>query len=168
MNISCMPCRAHQRAIHTSGNRHITDICQRTDFQSIKGSLIKRLVTCNSSDSQQVNVRMVGCEQNGNGIIMARVTVKNNFVFHLFYLYTTAKIVPTKNSYHRATGLIMLLYGSMQRHSFQANRATPIVILSAAKDLLSACFWWSDIRSARYCHPERSEGSLLAPTQLTQ
>src|SRR2546423_6398183 len=41
--------------------------------------------------------------------------------FILFYLYTTAKVVPTKNSYHRATGLIMLLYGSMQRHSFQAK-----------------------------------------------
>src|SRR5207248_9795939 len=68
-----------------------SDICQRTDFQSIKGSLIKRLVTCNSSDSQQVNVRMVGCEQNGNGIIMAGVTVKNNFVFHLFYLYTRSE-----------------------------------------------------------------------------
>src|SRR5438105_10296134 len=158
MNISCMPCRTHQRPVHAPGNRHVTDICQRTDFQSIKSSLVKRLVTCNSSDSQQVNVRMVGCEQNGNGIIMAGVTVKNNFVFHLFYLYTTVKVVPTKNSYHRATKLIMLLYGSMQRHSFQANRATPIVI---PPKLTQPCVHPN-------CHPERSEGSLFAPPKLKQ
>src|SRR5205807_2796927 len=83
MDISCMPCRAHQGAIHAPGNRHVTDICQRTHFQGVKGSLVNRLVTCNGSDSQQINVGMVGREKDCNGIIMAGVTVENNFVFHL-------------------------------------------------------------------------------------
>src|SRR5947209_10791552 len=109
MDISCVPCRAHQRALHAPGNRHVADICQRTHFQGVMGSLIKRLIARNGSDSQQVNVRMVGCEKDGDGIIVAGVTVKYDLVFHLLYLFTTARVVPTKNNYHKATWLIMLL-----------------------------------------------------------
>src|SRR5437588_11502761 len=84
MDIGSMASGTYQRPVHAPANRHITNICQRTDFQGIKCSLVKRLIACNGSNSQQVNIGMVGCEKDSNGIIMAGVTVENNFVFHLF------------------------------------------------------------------------------------
>src|SRR5260370_5638991 len=86
VNVRSMLCRAYQWPIHAHGYRNIAYLSQRTDFESIAGGLLKRLIACNRSDGEQFNFRMMSGKQYGDSIIVAGITIEDDFVFQLRHI----------------------------------------------------------------------------------
>src|ERR1700694_3403877 len=87
MNIGRVFRRAHKRAIHAHSDWDMADIRQRTDFQRVARRLLYRLVASHGRYSQQVDLWMVGCQQDGNSVVVSWVAVEDDFVLHAFYLF---------------------------------------------------------------------------------
>src|SRR2546421_2545522 len=82
VNIRCIPGGLNQWSAHPPGNWDITDMCQRTNLQCVVSGFLKRLIARDSGNGKQVNLRTMCGQQNSYGVIMPRVAVENNFVFH--------------------------------------------------------------------------------------
>src|SRR6266700_6455874 len=81
VNIRCVLCRTHEWTTHTHGYRNIANTCQGTDFESVACGLLKRLIARNRGDGEQVNFKVMGGQQYGDGIVVAGVAVEDDFVF---------------------------------------------------------------------------------------
>ena len=81
VNIRCVLCRTNQRPIHAHGYRNIANTCQGTDFESITCDLLERLIACYCGDGEQINLRMTGGQKYGDGIVVSRVAIEDNFMF---------------------------------------------------------------------------------------
>ena len=81
VNICCVLRRTHEWTTHTHGYRNIPNTCQGTDFESVACGLLKRLIACYCGDGEQVNLRMTSGQKYGDGVVVTRITVQDNFVF---------------------------------------------------------------------------------------
>ena len=87
MNIGRVFRWTHKRAIHAHGDWDMADICQRTDFQRVTRRLLYRLIASHGRYGQQVNLWMACCQQDGDGVVMSRVAIEDDFVVHMYYLF---------------------------------------------------------------------------------
>ncbi len=90
-------CWAYEWPVHAPGYGNIVDSSQRADFEGVARGLFERLIAGHGGNSEQVDFRMMGGQQDSNGIVVAGVTVENDFVFHALCF---RGIKPVHNSSH--------------------------------------------------------------------
>ena len=85
VNIGCHNLFPHDGSRHSGIDRHVNSQLL-ADIQSVDQGLVQRLISCNNGDSQKFDGRVLCRHHHGNGVIMSRITVQNNFSFlHSFF-----------------------------------------------------------------------------------
>ena len=72
---------------------HIGDTSNGAHYPGVSGHLLQGLITANRCDSQHLNAGITQGQEDGNGIIMARVAIKNDSLYGchaLVFIFSSA------------------------------------------------------------------------------
>ena len=72
--------RAHQRTRGTSGKRNAGDTRNACYRARIGGDFFQSLVAGDGGYGQKLQVRIAMCQEHGDGIVMARVAIEDDFL----------------------------------------------------------------------------------------
>ena len=93
VNGSCHFLLAHQRTVTSGMHRHVGGMRLFQHCTGVVGHLVKALIATYRGDAQQIDIRIAHGKQDGDGVIMSRIAIKDDFLGH----YGSSLCTPTLN-----------------------------------------------------------------------
>ena len=93
VNGSCHFLLAHQRTVTSGMHRHVGGMRLFQHCTGVVGHLVKALIATYRGDAQQIDIGIAHGKQDGDGVIMSRIAIKDDFLGH----YGSSLCTPTLN-----------------------------------------------------------------------